>query len=222
MESCFADHELVRAGVHVRALADHERYHSFSAFQRETSGQTMSGFNMLRIEARGTEGRISVWLLRRRGPGVVLTVRPVGGADPGWGSAALRKMVPAVSRGSIKQTRRKHLAGAGTGVLEALAGLNRHRRRVMWAWTATVLTLIVAVLYSAARPVWHAGGAEAVAVAGVIPLLAGMAALLPPVRDAVLPAIEIAERTPGRRVAARAGLLAAPVAAVVTRRAFGG
>jgi hypothetical protein len=92
----------------------------------------------------------------------------------------------------------------------------------MWAWTAAVITVVLAVPYALGRPAWEAQGAEAVAVGAGIPLLAGVAALIAPVRNAVLPAIEIAEKTPGRRVAARAGLLAAPVAAVAVRRLLGG
>ena len=93
-----------------------------------------------------------------------------------------------MSRGSIKCTKEKFERGDDGGALAALARLNRHRTNVMRWWTFSVVLLALA------------------------------AAFVPQIRNAVLPALEIAEKTPGRRLATRAGLLAAgPVIAFLTR-----
>jgi hypothetical protein len=218
IESCFDEGQKVVASVHVRTLGDRERYGSLTTFGEKASGQTVSGFDILRIEGRGREGRIAVRLLRRRGPGVGLTIIPASDADPGWVQRVRSRVEPAVSRGSIKHTKEKLVRGEGDGALAELGRLNRHRTRVMWLWTATVVALLLAAAYVVGRPVWDAGSGELTAVAVAIPVVAALAALVPPVRNAVLPAIEIADRTPGRRLAGRAGLLAAgPVIAFLTR-----
>jgi len=67
------------------------------------------------------------------------------------------------------------------------------------------------ICYAIARPVWEAGGLEIACVAAGCAVLAVVLALIPPLRDLVLPAIEIAERTPGRRTAARVVALATPL-----------
>lgn len=217
VESCFDDDREVAASVHVRTLGDHEVYPSFGAFRDDASGQTTSGFDILRIERRGREGRIAVRLLRRGGSGVALTITPASEADARWAANARSTVSPAVSRGSIKYTKQKALVGAGSGALAALGRLNRRRRRVMRAWTAAVVALTLTVTYVVARPAWDAESGENAAAAVAIPVVAALAGLVPHVRNAVLPPIEIADRTPGRRVATRAGILAGPVIAFLTR-----
>ena len=90
----------------------------------------------------------------------------------------------------------------------------------MWAWTSFVAALVSAAVYVGVRPLWDADIDEVAWVAGGILLASGLIGLIPPVRNAVLPPIDIEEKTPGRRVAARAGLLAAPLAALLVRRIF--
>jgi hypothetical protein len=67
----------------------------------------------------------------------------------------------------------------------------------------------------------EASGLEIAFVAAGCAALAGVLALIPLVRDLVLPSIEIAERTPGRRAAARAvALVTPPVVAFVATLVF--
>jgi hypothetical protein len=231
MESCYTT-EPVCASVEVDVLSDHESYGSFARFAEEAPGQTTSKFDVLRIDARGPEGEISVELRQRGVPGVTLSVEPEDGTASAWAETALARVAAAVNRGAIHWRWAKKVpvlgervnyrpdAGRGDGHADALLTRNRRRGRAMWAWTSSVAALVFAAVYAGVRPAWDANVGEVVWVTAGILLLSGLIGLIPPVRNAVLPPIDIEEKTPGRRVAARAGLLAAPLAALLVRRIF--
>jgi len=232
MESCYSPDRCVCARVDVDVLSDHESYESFASFADEAPAQTTSKFDALRIEAIGPEGDISVELRQRGEPGVTLTVEPADGTASAWVERALATVVPAVTRGAIQWRWAKRVPllgepadynptrGEGDGHADALRTRNRARTRAMWAWTSFVAALVSAAVYAGVRPLWDADIDEVAWVAAGILLASGLIGLIPPLRNAVLPPIDIEEKTPGRRVAARAGLLAAPLAALLVRRIF--
>lgn len=231
MESCYPRAELVRAGVVVGVLGDTERHRSIAAFAREASGQTTSSFDTLELITEGGDGRISVRLDRRPLPGVRLEIAPGHGGEE-WAKRVRDAVEPAVSRGGIQWSWARGLpllselgsyastrvVGDASAADALLAALRRSRARAMWAWTALLVALGLAVGYAVGRPGWEAGWGELAWVAPMIVALASLIALLPAARNAVLPAVEVAETTPGRRTLGRLSLLAAPVVAAVIRQ----
>jgi len=236
IEQCFSEPG-VPARVTVTVLDDLERYGAFAEFLTDAPAQTTQRFDGLMIEASGGEGRIAA-TLRRRGEspaseippsenGIVLTVEPGPLAPKGWGTESLRRVARAVTRGSVqwRWARDWPLLGglsnykptsslAAPDTVDASGELqrrNRNRSRLLWGWTALVVFWVAVICYAIARPVWEAGGLEIACVAAGCAVLAVVLALIPPLRDLVLPAIEIAERTPGRRTAARVVALATPL-----------
>jgi hypothetical protein len=108
-----------------------------------------------------------------------------------------------------------------TSASDELQRRNRNRAWLLRGWTALLVFSVCVISYAIVRPVWEASGLEIAFVAAGCAALAGVLALIPLVRDLVLPSIEIAERTPGRRAAARAvALVTPPVVAFVATLVF--
>jgi hypothetical protein len=210
--------------VELTVLGDLEEYASVGAFVADAPSQSTRAFEVLAFHAG--EG-FEVVVRRSGGPtGVVLTAPS---------AAQLDRVMPAITRGSLQWRWAKALPGLGRatnydpsrstrdggGASAALAARNTERDRLMRAWTAVVLFGLFAV---GAALALAAGVADtgSFAVATVIAAVAAVVlALLRPVRNLVLPPVEVAERTPGRRVARGLTALAAPLAGALIKLVTG-
>ena len=227
--------------VTVWVLEDVERHSSFADFARDAPTQTTQLFDALRIRAAGREGRVTV-TLRARGKGrhalagregIELVVAQAGPEFDPWSRATMGRVERAGTRGCLQwrwaravpligrltnyQPTRSTDPGAPATAALALEHRNDNRKWLLWGWTAVIAFIVPFLVYAMARPVWKAGGLEIAAVVVGAAAIASLLALIPALRDVVLPAVEIAERTPGRRALARLVALAAPGAAVVAK-----
>jgi hypothetical protein len=233
-----------RASVTISVLDDVECYPSFRRFSQEAPAQTTQEFDSLRIDARGSGLAIRVCMRRTSSEtdgqtGVVLTVervdQPAGDDDP---ADARRRVAAAVTRGALnwrwapralglrELTNYKPTEGEGGSPdgetrASALRERNSKRFKVMLVWTWFWLLVISYSLYAAIRPVWEASLLEGMAVFAGCFAAAGSLGRVRYLQNIVLPAIEIAEMTPGRRAARRLVAVAAPAAAAVARALFG-
>lgn len=239
IEECVGSRGIRSARVTVEVLGDVERYASFRRFLHQAPVQTTQQFDSLRIEGREPELTIVVTVRRKVSSGVVLTVDAQGGADGDrTAQDAGRRVAAAISRGGMQWRWARSVWGLGSLTNykptewktagphawrtpeSALDERNAMRFQVVWAWTSLWLLLVAYLVYVAARPVWEASGLEALGVLAGCLAIAGIAGRVRPMQDVVLPAVEIAEQTPGRRAARRAVALVAPVGAALARALF--
>jgi hypothetical protein len=98
---------------------------------------------------------------------------------------------------------------------DALESRNSGRRWAIWAWTSFVLFAVTAATVGLAWPAWEAEGDEIGPALGGIALLSIAFGRFPPIQNHLLPAIEIADKTPGRRQLARATFVLGPLGALL-------
>jgi len=234
MEACYPEARRVRAEVEVSVLDDRERYDSCDAFVRDAAGQSTAEFDTVTFDADGREGRITVSISRQGTPGVTLTIKADADAPDGWAEHALETIRPAVSRGAIqwrwasgwpllkRLSKYEPEEDSGSGAEASLEALASRRRRVNQAWTSLLAALVLAAVYAVWRQPWeHHRSALELGLAAVAVLIgAALLGALSFVRDAILPAVEIADKTPGRRQAGRLGLAVAPIVAAVVKKVF--
>ena len=231
MESCYEPSQGVSARVEVEVLGDRELYATVEDFARDASEQTTSSFDVLSFTAEGSPGTIRTNIRRRPKPGVTLSVADRPGAS--WAKDPLETVAAAVSRGALQWRflERWPLLGKltnyvattdaaatpGTAMQDALAQRARSRATASWAWTSLTLALVLMVAYTVGWPAWEAEpGAIALWLAGIA-VFAVAAGRVPVVQRAVLPAVEIAAKTPGRRQLARAAFVVGPISGLLLR-----
>jgi hypothetical protein len=196
-------------------LDDVEEYASVEAFVADAPTQSTRAFETIRFLA-AEDFEVVV---RRRG-------EPTGVTLTAPSPAVLERVVPAVTRGSLQWRWARRVPGLGRvtnyvpprstdvpparSAEEALRAANRRRERLMRPWAAAVLFGLFVAGAALSRVVDVADGGSFALATGVAALAAAGLALLRPIRDHVLPPIEIAGRTPGRRFARALTALAAP------------
>jgi len=212
MEACAPR---TRTCIKLTVLGDVEQYASVEAFVADAPTQSTRAFET--ISFRAAEDFEVV--VRRRGDptGVTLTAPS---------RAVLERVVPAVTRGSVQWRWARRVPGLGRvtnyvparstdepparGAEEALRAANRRRERLMRPWVAVVLFGLFVAGAALSRVVDVADGGSFALATGVAAVAAIGLALLRPIRNLVLPPVEIAGRTPGRRLARALTALAAP------------
>lgn len=217
--------------ISVEARDDREEFPSVERFLAEVTPQALSCFTRLSVVAQG-ENAVAEVLMARKAVyeppfggswGVVVRVRASGGTPAQRSERALAmcdRLRVAVRRGGFRWTRgmRKSETGSAEEIRQRLFALGgRHK-----ALTHGLVTML------ASTPFWLAGGLQSVGVMsdaeskGTLNYLIIVQCLIltfgAPLTGMVMPAIEVAEMTPGRRalrLIARSGLLSAASGLIV-------
>jgi hypothetical protein len=222
-------HPLLQIGVEARD--DREEFPSVERFLDEVTPQALSCFTRLSLVARGGSAVAEVLMARKAAYeppfggswGVVVRARAAGGAPAQRSERALAmcdRLRVAVRRGSSRWTRglRASEAGSAEEIRQRLFALGgRHK-----ALTHGLVTML------ASTPFWLAAGLQSAGVVGdaeskgtVTYLVIAQCLILTfgaSLAGMVMPAIEVAETTPGRRalrLIARSGLLSAASGLIV-------
>jgi hypothetical protein len=217
--------------IRVDARGDREEFPSVERFLTEVTPQALRDFTRLSIVARSSSAAAEVLMARKAvyeppfggSWGVVVQTTVFGGAPGRRSERALAmcdRLRVAVRRGSFQWARGLRVSETGPreGIRQRLFALGgRHK-----AWTHGAVTML------ASTPFWLAAGLQSTGVThdaeskGTLTYLIIVQCLIltfgGPLAGMVMPAIEVAEMTPGRRalrLIARSGLLSAASGLIV-------